>query len=149
MKKALVAAILTLSTFRCEQKCAATLASATAPRITVNNTSKYVSGRYTWTVFLVADDATLENIQVVEYTLHPSFPNPVVYVKDRGSRCAFPFSSSSWGEFEVKVKISFKDGSAVELKHWLSLLQNPNSTMCDAPKPSKAPVKQTRIRRAF
>src|SRR5260370_4622720 len=118
MKRVLMLGFLTLAFFPFEQGLAAIFPSATIPPIRVNNTAKYSSGRYTWTVFLLADESILKNVDYVEYTLHPSFPNPVQYVKERGTKCAFPLTSSSWGEFEVKVKVAFKDGSETYLKYW-------------------------------
>lgn len=109
----------------------------TQAAVRIDNTAKYSSGRYSWTVFIVADESTLSNIAYVEYTLHPSFPNPVQSIKERGARCAFGLTSTSWGEFEVKVKIVFKNNDRPEYtKHWLNLLENRNSaSMCDLPKP--------------
>jgi hypothetical protein len=114
-----------------------------AQTIYVDNTAKYSSGHYSWTVFLIADDATLKNIDYVEYTLHPSFPNPVQPpIRERGGKCAFALTASSWGEFEVKVKVGLKNGSTVYLKHWLTLLENKNpASLCDtakAPSPRAA-----------
>lgn len=110
--------------------------AVTQATVRIDNTSKYASGRYSWTVFVVADESTLSNIAYVEYTLHPSFPNPVQSIYDRGARCPFGLTSTSWGEFEVKVKIVFKKNTEpIYLKYWLNLLENHNSSsMCDTPK---------------
>src|SRR6516165_7227020 len=44
----------------------------------ISNTSTYAgAGRWDWTIFVDADPNTLEQIDCVEYTLHPTFPNPV------------------------------------------------------------------------
>jgi transcription initiation factor IIF auxiliary subunit len=77
-----------------------------AQEIKVDNTAKYVgNGRYDWTVFIVAEKAVLSRIQTVEYTLHPTFPNPV----RKGIGPNFSLTSNGWGEFSIKVKIVFKD----------------------------------------
>lgn len=107
-----------------------------AQSIYVDNTAKHSSGHYTWTVFLRADEATLRNIDYVEYTLHPSFPQPVQPpIRDRGGKCAFALTAGSSAEFEVKVKIGLKDGGTTYLTHWLTLLENKNPpNLCDASK---------------
>jgi transcription initiation factor IIF auxiliary subunit len=57
---------------------AASMLGLCAQDIKVDNTAKYVgNGRYDWTVFIVAEKAVLSGIKAVEYTLHPTFPNPV------------------------------------------------------------------------
>jgi len=57
--------------------CGATARPAFAA-VAVANTSTYAgSGRWNWTIFIDADAATLRQIKCVEYTLHPTFPNPV------------------------------------------------------------------------
>jgi transcription initiation factor IIF auxiliary subunit len=74
-----------------------------------NNTAKYVgNGRYDWTVFVDADAATLAQIKSVEYTLDPTFPNPVRTVSKRENK--FALSSSGWGVFTMYIKVSFADG---------------------------------------
>jgi transcription initiation factor IIF auxiliary subunit len=91
-----------------------------AQRIRVANTAQYVgSGRYNWTVFLIADESTLNTISYVEYILHPSFSNPTRRVYNRESN--FALSSSGWGEFNIMVKIVYKDGRITYLQHWLRL----------------------------
>ena len=88
--------------------------------VNVENTAKYIgSGRSNWTVFLVAEKDVLDNILYVEYTLHPSFPNPVKKITDRESK--FSLTASGWGEFNILVKIKFKDERIIHLEHWLSL----------------------------
>jgi transcription initiation factor IIF auxiliary subunit len=122
------------------------LAAATRlnPPIQVRNTAKYSNGHYNWTLYISADDAILQNINQVVYTLHPSFPNPVQTVSTRGGHCAFAFSSNSWGEFKVGVKITFKDGNEVNFEYWLNLLNNPDESGCDE---KSKPSKRTRKRR--
>ena len=91
-----------------------------AQEVRVENTAEYMdSGRYEWTVFLVAENPVLETIDYVEYTLHPSFPNPVRISHDRDTN--FAISSSGWGESNVYIKIVFRDGRKMHTKHKLSL----------------------------
>ncbi len=93
-----------------------------AQQIAINNTSSLSgrSGYYNWTVFVQADYATLNNIDHVEYLLHPTFPNPQVSSNNRNIN--FGFSSTGWGEFEIKVKVVFKNRQPPQyISYWLRL----------------------------
>lgn len=93
-------------------------------RIGTDNSSKYVGdGRWDWTVFLTADDSVLSSIRYVEYTLHPTFPNPVRRVSDRGTAHGrgFFLSAGGWGTFKIGVKVVFVNGSTRSLTHELKL----------------------------
>lgn len=93
---------------------------AAAQDISVSNTARFIgNGRYDWTVFLVAAPAVLRSIASVEYTLHPTFPNPVRKVTNPSG--GFALSASGWGEFNILVRITFKDGRVRSSQHWLSL----------------------------
>jgi transcription initiation factor IIF auxiliary subunit len=93
---------------------------ALAQDVRIENTAKYVgSGRYEWTVFLVAEAPFLKTIKYVEYTLHPSIPNPVQIIRDHDTN--FALSSNGWGEFNIFVKIVFKNGRKMYFEHWLNL----------------------------
>ena len=120
--------------------------TAAAQDIRVDNSAKYSMGRYNWTIYVTGPDTTLNKVDYVQYTLHPSFPQPVQIIKTRGGRCAFPFSSNSWSEFEVKVKVVFKDGRTLDLKYKLNLLKNTNTGAgCTSrPTAAKASVKRSR-----
>jgi hypothetical protein len=61
-----------------------------------------------WTVFINADQNTLSNVRCVEYTLHPTFPNPIRTVCDDPAN-HFALSARGWGTFEIKI--IFRDGS--------------------------------------
>ena len=78
-------------------------------------------GYFDWTVFIQSDNTTLNSIDHVEYLLHPSFPNPQVTSYDKANN--FSYSASGWGEFEIKIKVVFKDPNRTPLyiTHWLAL----------------------------
>lgn len=78
-------------------------------QISVNNTSSpsTKAGYYNWTIFVQADDATLNTIDHVEYLLDPTFSNPQVSSFNRANK--FSYSSTGWGEFDIKVKIVFRN----------------------------------------
>lgn len=71
-----------------------------------------------WTAFIEAPREVLEAIECVEYTLHPTFPEPVRVVCQMGSPSqAFPITAIGWGTFELEVRVFFKDGSVRHLIH--------------------------------
>jgi len=72
-----------------------------------------------WSVWVEGDKETLNRIEYVEYTLHPTFPQPVRRIEDRGSK--FRLDSEGWGEFTIRAQVIHKDGSKKSLKHWLEL----------------------------
>ena len=92
--------------------------------ITVGNTSKSAGeGRWDWTVYITAEPAVLSQIRCVEYTLHPTFANPIRRVCARGkdTRHAFPLSSNGWGEFTIKVRVFFANGKPQLIDYPLKL----------------------------
>lgn len=92
-------------------------------QITAANVSSYMgNGLWDWTVFIAASDEVLSQIQYVEYTLHPSFSNPVQRVTTRGKEAnkGFFFSANGWGTFQIPIKVVFKNGQARFLKHQLT-----------------------------
>ena len=92
-----------------------------APKI--SNTSTYVgAGRWDWSIFVDADPDTLRQIDCVEYTLHPTFPNPVRSVCGH-PETKFALSSNGWGTFTVKVKVQYKDGHTESAEHQLVFKQ--------------------------
>ncbi len=95
---------------------------SSAQDINVTNTAKYVgSGRYLWTVFLQANDNVLDGIVSVEYTLHPSFPNPVQVISERETN--FALSSSSSSEFTMYVALLFNDGKKKYIEYRLNFME--------------------------
>jgi len=89
--------------------------------ITPDNVANEVrAGLWRWTVFLRGPDEVLEQIQCVEYTLHPTFPDPVQEVCDRGEGPhAFVLTATGWGTFQIKIRVFVKDGHVQELTHQL------------------------------
>jgi hypothetical protein len=89
-------------------------------KITTNNSATYAGkDRWNWTVFIEADDQTLNQIECVEYRLHPTFPDPVQKVCAKGSESGkgFFLTANGWGTFTVKLQVIFKDGERIHLKH--------------------------------
>jgi tetratricopeptide (TPR) repeat protein len=94
----------------------------TEKEILIKNTSKpdpKRQGYYNWAIFLEPEEA-LNQVDKVEYTLHKTFPKPIRTTNDRKNK--FVLESSGWGEFQVKVKIYFKNKTEPLVKyHWLKL----------------------------
>src|SRR5262249_37934042 len=67
------------------------------------------------------DQRTIDRIKFVEYTLHPTFPNPVQRVETKGDPAKpFALTATDWGVFQVGIKVTFQDGRSVRLSHMLS-----------------------------
>jgi transcription initiation factor IIF auxiliary subunit len=100
---------------------------AVAQDISAANTSRYVGDRrWEWTVFVQASPETLKGINCVEYTLHPTFPDPVRRRCDLGDpRFPFALTTNGWGTFEIPIRVLFKDGRERTLKHMLSFAARP------------------------
>jgi hypothetical protein len=90
------------------------------PRIKMNNSSTSQGGdRWKWSVWIDGDGEQLDQIDRVEYVLHPTFPQPVRTVSDRHTN--FRLDSQGWGEFMVHAKAVTKNGETLPLNHWLKL----------------------------
>lgn len=91
--------------------------------VALSNTSHYVGDdRWDWTVFVQGTPTALARIKCVEYTLHPTFPNPVRLVCDRGKGTqAFALSSNGWGEFTIAARVIRQDGGVQALSYRLRL----------------------------
>jgi transcription initiation factor IIF auxiliary subunit len=72
-----------------------------------------------WSVWVEASEKALDGVEYVQYTLHPTFPNPVRRVDDRASK--FSLSANGWGVFTIYVLIHLRDNSEVQLSHELEL----------------------------
>jgi transcription initiation factor IIF auxiliary subunit len=102
-------AVLTLAT-----------ASPAFAALTVTNTSSYAGGgRWAWSVFVDADAETLRQIECVEYTLHPTFPNPVRRVCNQ-SKTGFALSTNGWGTFRLAVSSIVTGAASFASTSWFS-----------------------------
>ena len=97
---------------------------ARSQSIRAENSSKFLGTKngnewWAWKVFITADEKVLNQIQCVEYTLHPTFTNPVRTVCKKGKDKAFALSSEGWGTFSIKIRVRFKNGDYQDLNHEL------------------------------
>jgi hypothetical protein len=70
-------------------------------------------------VWVEGPEAELDAVEMVRYTLHPTFPDPVRTVTDR--QTAFKLDAIGWGEFTIQAQIIRKDGGVVPLQRWIAL----------------------------
>jgi hypothetical protein len=70
-----------------------------------------------WSVWLEGAKQELDAIDHVVYTLHPTFPNPVMSVANR--KTGFRLDSSGWGGFMIYIQVKNKDGSTNKRRHYL------------------------------
>jgi hypothetical protein len=74
-----------------------------------------------WSVWIDGPEAELDQVESVEYVLHPTFAKPVSVMRDRAKK--FRLDAAGWGEFELYAHVTTKDGRRQRLKHWLRLEQ--------------------------
>jgi transcription initiation factor IIF auxiliary subunit len=91
------------------------------------NTSRPIGRRgryeyYEWRLFLDEPPAVLEQVDRVEYRLHPTFPNPIRTIDDRASR--FELVSAGWGELTVLITVYMRDGTQLDTEHRVQLGQD-------------------------
>ncbi len=76
-------------------------------------------GYYDWEIFLDVPEHVLSKIVQVKYILHPTFPEREIIKENRDEY--FKLERNGWGEFNVKVIITLKDGQELTKYHWLKL----------------------------
>ena len=83
-----------------------------------------------WSVFL--DDGgsgELEQVDYVDYVLHPTFPNPRRTIRDRETK--FKLSNAGWGTFQIRAWVQKKDGEKIKIEHYLVLKYDPPQGVTD------------------
>lgn len=80
------------------------------------------NGRWEWTVAIRAEPATLREIFCVEYSLEPSFPQPVRRVCSPGkARAPFATRGAAWGNTRIDIQVFMRNGTVLQLQHPLRL----------------------------
>ena len=89
-----------------------------------NNWNYKGSDRWDWEIF-IDDQGTgeLNQIDFVEYILHPTFRNPIRKSLDRES--GFKIKTNGWGTFPIKVIINKLSGDKLSFAHDLVLKYDP------------------------
>jgi transcription initiation factor IIF auxiliary subunit len=87
---------------------------------TVEQWEKYEGDDWwTWAVWISGKDEALDEIDHVEWTLHPTFPNPIRRIHERSTK--FRLETGGWGGFTVGAQAQMKDGRQIKLRHVLKL----------------------------
>lgn len=80
--------------------------------------------RWDWEAFLDNDGLKQSNnIDYVEYVLHPTFSNPIRKITD--SKDGFTIRATGYGPFMLRAFVHTKDGKNKKLTHVLKLEQEP------------------------
>ena len=91
----------------------------------LRNNWKYIGeDRWDWEVFVEDDNSgELENINFVEYVLHPTFRSPrrITHNKEQN----FKLRTNGWGTFWIKAFVNTKKGEKIPLRHLLVLKYDP------------------------
>jgi hypothetical protein len=76
---------------------------------------------YDWSIYLVAEDNVMNQIENVVYIIHPTFLQNEKTIYD--PKDGFKLDATGWGEFEITANISFKDKEIdmITKYHWLDL----------------------------
>jgi transcription initiation factor IIF auxiliary subunit len=93
---------------------------------TANTSQRVGDDRWEWVVFIRAPEGVLKNIRCVEYKLHSTFTNPnrkVCHGADK--KQPFALKANGWGTFDIPIRVTFKDGQTLSLKHTLSFDPSP------------------------
>ena len=72
-----------------------------------------------WAVWLEGPDDELDQVESVEWILHPTFPNPVRRSMNRDDK--FRLETAGWGVFPIRARVKTKDHQEIVLKHDLKL----------------------------
>ena len=83
-----------------------------------------------WSVFLDDDGSgDLEQVEYVDYVLHPTFPNPRRTIRDPKTR--FKLTTSGWGTFSIRAFVHTKSNEIIRREHYLVLKNNPPQGVTD------------------
>ena len=76
--------------------------------------------QWMWTAFVTGPSEQIAKIRCVRYTLHPTFPQPIVDVcTTSDARYPFGLTATGWGTFNIRARIYFNDGTSSDLTHFL------------------------------
>lgn len=81
---------------------------------------KYNDDWWRWCIFVDEKEQVVKKIKQVEYTLHPTFPDPIRTVDDRSER--FALYSSGWGQFTAFIEIIFNDNTTKNQSYFVKFI---------------------------
>jgi hypothetical protein len=85
------------------------------------NIAKYNGDKaWSWTAYINGPRDQIGRINCVVYTLHPTFSQPIQRICGTANPL-YPFgiTLTGWGTFDLEARLELKDGSSVELSHYL------------------------------
>jgi transcription initiation factor IIF auxiliary subunit len=87
----------------------------------IQNVAEQVADEsWQWTAFVSGSPDQIGKIACVQYTLHPTFPNPVQKVcSSNDPKHPFALTATGWGMFNLRARIEFKDGTSKEITHYI------------------------------
>ena len=96
-----------------------------ALELRLRNRWRYKGGDWwQWEAFLDDEGSgQLEQVDYVEYVLHPTFPNPIRRVDD--PQGGFILKTAGWGTFTLKAFVYTREGEKLKLTHKLRLFRTP------------------------
>jgi hypothetical protein len=97
-----------------------------AQQVKVDNSYDPEGNGFRWRVYVEEGAPRLNLIKCVEYTLYPSFPNPVRKVCD--PRDGFALEERGRREFTILVRIDWRNGSATSQSYMLDLHSHERSS---------------------
>lgn len=77
------------------------------------------AGWWNWSVWIDGPRQELDQIEHVEYVLHPTYSPPVRSISSRRNK--FRLRARGWGEFLISARLYMKNGKIDKLEHWLEL----------------------------
>ena len=91
-----------------------------AEELSIEQWEKYEGDDWwTWAGWIEGQDKVLDSIKFVEWTLHPTFPDPIRKISDRASK--FRLETGGWGVFLIVARVEKKDGTQTKMLHRLTL----------------------------
>ena len=91
-----------------------------ADEFTIQQWEKYEGEDWwRWAVWIEGRDEAMDMVAFVEWTLHPTFPNPIRKIHDRASK--FRLETGGWGVFQIFARVQMKSGKQTKLRHHLKL----------------------------
>ncbi len=97
-----------------------------APQVRVDYILSYGANGYKWKVFIGENPPVLDRISCVEYTLDPTFPDPVRKTCKRADK--FAISVTGLDAFKILIKIEWRDGEVTRQSYVLGLHQSVGPT---------------------
>lgn len=96
------------------------MSMTTEPSVQIRQKESYEGDEWwSWSIWVDGPDSELDEIDFVEYTLHPTFRNPVREVRNRTNK--FMLSTAGWGGFDIYARVVRKDQKVLSLHHELVL----------------------------